>query len=168
MIRNELKEKDVWKVQVQELTKVKDDNQILKQIEKLITRNKEWKKNEEAWIKKKLEWEVDLEKMKRRDEDNLKTIEELKKKNEEKRQIIDQLKTRREAEKKALVEIERRDCEKLKNELAVVEKKYVDALNEIDKLARFVNIFGNGNNSEFGAKDVNLKMSRGLTSNFSL
>ena len=143
MIRNDLKEMEVWKDQVQELTKVKDDNQILKQIEKLITRNKEWKKNEEAWIKKKLEWEVDLEKMKRRDEDNLKTIEELKKKNEDKRQIIDQLKTRREAEKKALVEIERKDCEKLKNELAVVEKKYVDALNEINKLARFVNIFGN-------------------------
>ena len=104
------------KVQVQELTKVKNENQVLlTQIDKLVNKNKEW--------------EVALENLKRKDEDNLKTIEELKKENEDKNNMMDELKK----------------YDRLKNELEVLKRKHVDALREIDKLARFVNIFGNKN-----------------------
>ena len=128
-----LKEIDVLKDKVQDLTKLKDENQMLKEKnEKLIIRNKEWKKMEEEWIKSKLERDI--------------IIKELKKKNEDKKNVIDDLQKRRDAEKKAMIDLRenmgKKDCEKLKNEIETWNNKYNEALIEIRKLARFVRIFG--------------------------
>ena len=96
--------------------------------EKLIIRNKEWTENEKKWIKHKVASE--------------KNIEELKKKNEDKKHLIDELKARHDAEKKAIFQNQSEDCKKMKKELEDFKQRHQIALNEITKLASFVNIFG--------------------------
>ena len=86
--------------------------------EKCLRQNKKWTKTEKEWI----EFKVDKEK-------------ELEKKEEEKKNIIDELKSRHKAEKEAIFRNETADCKKMKNEIEVLK-------NELNKLARFVNIFG--------------------------
>ena len=96
--------------------------------EKCLRQNKKWTKTEKEWI----EFKVDKEK-------------ELEKKEEEKKNIIDELKSRHKAEKEAIFKNENENCKKMKNEIEGLKEKYQNALNEIKKLAGFVNIFGKKN-----------------------
>ena len=86
--------------------------------DKIARQNKKWTKTEKEWV----EFKVDKEK-------------ELMKKEEEKKNIIDELKSRHKAEKEAIFMNETADCKKMKNEIE-------DLKNELNKLARLVNIFG--------------------------
>ena len=128
---DKLRENEVLKQN--ELKKLKHENDVLKKkLERSNTENKKWTRNEQEWIKKNLAKNSE--------------IEELKKKNEEKRCLLDELKKRHEAEKKALVALKKSkdgtDYEKVKNELGTLIKKYTDALNEINKLAKSVKLYG--------------------------
>ena len=89
--------------------------------EKCLSKNRKWTETQKEWIEFKVEKE--------------KTIQEWKKKDEEKKNIIDELKSRHKAEKEAIFRNETADCKKMKNEIEVLK-------NELNKLARFVNIFG--------------------------
>ena len=86
--------------------------------EKLINTNKDWVKNEKEWIKRKVA------------------------KEEEWKTKMDELKARHVAEKEAICQNKNEVYEKIKNELEAQKKKNHDSSNEINKLARFVNIFG--------------------------
>ena len=128
---DKLRENEVSKQN--ELKKLKHENDVLKKkLERCNTSCKKWTKNEQEWIKIKMAKNSE--------------IEELKKKNEEKRCLLDELKKRHEAEKKAIVALKKSkdesDYEKVKNELSTVNKKYTNALKEIEKLARLVNTYG--------------------------
>lgn len=67
---------------------------------------------------------------------------ELKKKYEDKKHQVEELKTKYDIEKKSKDENVSKELVKLKNEIEISNKKYKSALNEINKLARWVNLYG--------------------------
>ena len=118
-------------LQIKDVNKLKDENENLKKKnERLIHANKEWTKHGDD--------------LKKKHEENKKIIEDLKKKNEDKKKVIEDLKSKHDADvlnlKKAKAENE--NYEIVKNELGGLKEKYESALNEIKKLARFVNLYG--------------------------
>ena len=123
-----------------DLNKLKEEIEMLRsKNDRLIRANKRYAKDEEDWIKMKVE------------KNN--AIEDLKKKNEDKKSIIEDLKRRHEAEKKAIVALKKneyndKDYERIKNELRSLETKHADALVEINRLVRFVNIYGKSGSAQ--------------------
>ena len=148
-------------LQIESMNKLKDENEKLKKKnEKANKANMEWTKNCEEWKKNR-------EKNKKVIEDLKKKIEGLKDTNEKQKNVTEVLNTKNEANiwkllskqmeidalQKSKDEIENQTIEKAAastaaavsaaaNEIEGLKKKYQDALAEIHKLARLVNIYG--------------------------
>ena len=88
------------------------------------------------------------EELKKEIEDQRNVIGDLKKKNEDEKYAMMELKTKHDAEKKAIVALKKSkakneyDYEKSKNEIQALKKKFTRACEEINELARLVNIYG--------------------------
>jgi len=129
---DKMKENEDLKKQMRDLTKFKKENEDLRkkneklknENDRLISVNKEWKKQEEEWVRNK--------------EGKKKAIEDLKKKNEDKKYQLEELKIKHEAEKKAIVALKKSKDE---NENGNLKKKYENAMNEISRLGRILNIY---------------------------
>ena len=109
--------------------------------DRLIRSNKEWirykEKTDEEWLKYKEEKRIVIE-------DFRKKNEELRKKYEDKSYDFEEFRAKYDAENIAALKKsnESKECEKLKNDFGILNNKYESALNEIDKLARWINIYG--------------------------
>ena len=100
--------------------------------ERLIRSNKDW-------LRYKEEKRIVIEDFRKKNED-------LRRKNEDKKYEIEELRAKYNAEKIVADALrksnDRKEFEKLKNELGILNDKCESALNEIDKLARLINVYG--------------------------
>ena len=124
--------------QVQDLNKLKDENENLKK------KNAKLKSDNAKWVKHCEEWKKKVDGLKEKNE-------EMKRKNEDKKCIIEGLRVKHEAEKKAIVALKKSKHEsennaevneKLKLEFETIKTEYAKAIEEINKLAKYLSIFG--------------------------
>ena len=81
---------------------------------------------------------------------------ELKKKYEDKKHQVEELKTKYDIEKKSKDENAIKELVKLKNDIEISNAKYKSALNEINKLARWLNVYGKSLSSSMDQRISNI------------